>query len=108
MDRFTANDTKASFMPTVFSTFPLKFGKKMPKAEPKRAFFASSDVWDGDFLGFIPPSINDDVLWARDNFSDSDAFGETQGLIGTLGWNDEYHADAHIEDLIHLVHGDIT
>jgi len=62
---------------------------------------------DGDFLGLIPQLIDDDVLGTSDNFPDSDAFREAQGFVGSLGWDDEYHTDAHIEDLIHLVHRDI-
>ena len=63
---------------------------------------------NGDFLGLKPQLINHDVLGTGDNFPDSDAFREAQGFIGSLGRNDKNHTDAHIEDLIHLVHGDIS
>ena len=108
MDRFTANDTKASSVPRVFLAFPFKFGKKMPKAGAKRAIFASQRGSVGDFLGLKAQLIDDDVLGTGDNFPDSDAFCEAEGFAGSLGGNNEDHTDAHIEDLIHLVHGDIT
>ena len=108
MDRFSANDTKASSVPRVFWLFPLSSGKKCRRREPKRAFFASQRCSFGDFLGLKPKLIDDDVLGTSDNFPDSDAFREAQGFVGSLGRNDQHHADAHIEDLIHLVHGDMT
>ena len=55
-----------------------------------------------------PQLIDDDVLGTADNFPDSDAFCEAQGFVGSLGGNNKYHTDAHVEDLIHLVHGDRT
>ena len=76
MDRFTANDTKASSVPRVFLAFPFKFGKKMPKAGAKRAIFASQRGSVGDFLGLKAQLIDDDVLGTGDNFPDADAFCE--------------------------------
>ena len=87
---------------------PLSSGKKCRSQEPKRAIFASQRGSVGDFLGLKAQLIDDDVLGTGDNFPDSDAFREAQGFAGSLGGNDEHHTDAHIEDLIHLVHGDIT
>ena len=87
---------------------PLSSGKKCRRREPKRALFASQRGSVSDFLGLKAQLIDDDVLGTGDNFTDSDAFREAQGFAGSLGGNDEHHTDAHIEDLIHLVHGDIT
>jgi hypothetical protein len=55
MDRFTANDTKASSVPRVFLIFSLKFGKKMPKAGAKKGIFCQLEVLGWRFFGFKPP-----------------------------------------------------
>lgn len=79
----------------------------MPKTGAKKGIFCQQEYADGDFLGVKPELIDDDVLGTSDNFPDSYAFREAESFFGSLGRNDEHHADAHIEDLIHLVHGDI-
>ncbi len=80
----------------------------MPRAEAKKGIFCQHMGSVGDFWGLKPQSIDDNFLGTADNFPDSDAFCEAEGFVGSLGWNDEHHADPHVEDLIHLVHGDIT
>ena len=79
----------------------------MPKVRAKKGNFCQHAGSNGDFWGLKSQSIDDDVLGSGDNFPDSDAFCESQGFIGPLGGNDEHHTDPHVEDLIHLVHGDI-
>ena len=79
----------------------------MPNAESEKGIFCQHAGSNGDFLGLKPQLIDDDVLGTGDNFPDSDAFCEAEGFVGPLDGNDEHHTDPHVEDLIHLVHGDI-
>ena len=108
MDRFDCDYFQSIIRAKSFFVLsPLSSGKKCRRREPKRAIFASQRGSVSDFLGLKAQLIDDDVLGTGDNFTDSDAFCEAQGFIGSLGRNDEHHADPHVEDLIHLVHRDI-
>ena len=49
-----------------------------------------------------------DIAGAFDDFSDLEAFGLGEDLDGFGPGDDEGHADAHVEDLIHLVFGDFA
>ncbi len=49
-----------------------------------------------------------DIAGAFGDFSDEEAFGLGEDFFGFGGRDDEGHADAHVEDLIHLGFGDFS
>ena len=49
-----------------------------------------------------------DIAGAFGDFSDEEAFGLGEDFFGFGARDDEGHADAHVEDLIHLVFGDFA
>ena len=52
--------------------------------------------------------FNRDIAGAFGDFSDKEAFGLGEDFFGFGARDDEGHADAHVEDLIHLGFGDFS